>query len=316
MFYDLNVPWSIKEPDLQRTLAFLSELGYNVVALTYTLSGKLPADLTSPIPTTLPFPIPSQLRILRRCTLILSDPSQNHRISSLSTAYDILAIRPTDEKALQQACQSLDCDIISLDLTQRLSYHFKFKMLSQAIERGVRFEICYAPGVTATDSGARRNLISNATQLIRATRGRGLVISSEAKKALGCRGPWDVVNLAAVWGLGQERGREAVSKEARSVVVTAQIKRTCFRGVVDVVYGGEKPDSTKKEARVKNGLGKRKADAISNGTDSAVEGSKPISKRQQKKIDHEARMAAKKASSSESTDLLGTVPPQEASTAV
>ncbi|KAF2146523.1 uncharacterized protein K452DRAFT_199289, partial [Aplosporella prunicola CBS 121167] len=242
MFYDLNLPWSAKDqPDLQRSLAFLDELGYNVVALAHTLSGKLPADLTCPIPDPLPFPTPKNMRILRRCTLVLSDAAQNHRINNLSSAYDILAVRPVDEKTLQQACQSLDCDIISLDLSQRLGFFFKFKMLSQAIERGIKFEISYAPGVVARDAAARRNLISNATQLIRATRGRGLIISSEAKAAIGCRGPFDAVNLAAVWGLGQERGHEAVSKEARAVVVSAQLKRSSFRGVVDVVYGGEKP---------------------------------------------------------------------------
>jgi len=196
---------------------------------------------TCPIPETLPFAPPPRVRLLRRCTLILSDPAQNHRLAGLTSAYDILALRPTNEKSLQLACSSLDCDIISLDLTTRFDFHFKMKMLAQAVERGIKLEMCYSPGILATDSHARRNLISNATQLIRATRGRGLIISSEASRPVGCRGPWDVINLAAVWGLGQERGKEAVAKLARSVVVSAQLKRTSFRGAVDVVYGGEKP---------------------------------------------------------------------------
>lgn len=45
MFYDLNVPWSANDKQLPRTLAFLAELGYNVVALNHMISGKLPADL-------------------------------------------------------------------------------------------------------------------------------------------------------------------------------------------------------------------------------------------------------------------------------
>lgn len=66
------------------------------------------------------------------------------------------------------------------------------------------------------------------------------MISSEAVRAAGCRGPWDVVNLAAVWGLSQEKGKEAVSTLPRNLVANAALKRTGFRGVVDVVYGGEK----------------------------------------------------------------------------
>ena len=45
MFYDLNVQWtSAKDPELPRTLAFLAELGYNVVALNYVITGKFPTD--------------------------------------------------------------------------------------------------------------------------------------------------------------------------------------------------------------------------------------------------------------------------------
>ena len=159
--------------------------------------------------------------MLRRCTLVLSDPAQNHRLPALNAAYDILAIRPTDEKSLQQACHSLECDIISLDLTVRLGYHFKFKQMSEAIDRGIRV-----------------------------TRGRGLIISSEAGQALGCRGPSDVINLASVWGLGQERGKEAVCQEARATVVAAHLRRTSFRGVMDVVDGGRNPGHAMDDRRV------------------------------------------------------------------
>ena len=47
-FHDLNVAWSpSSNAQLPRTLAFLSELGYNVVALNHSMTGKLPADLVN-----------------------------------------------------------------------------------------------------------------------------------------------------------------------------------------------------------------------------------------------------------------------------
>lgn len=148
---------------------------------------------------------------------------------------------------------------------------------------------------------ARRNLISNATQLIRATRGRGIVISSEAKKALACRGPEDVVNLAAIWGLSQERGREAVGREARAVVVQAEMRRRSFKGVIDVVYGGEKPQ---KGAEVVGkagnavaegkGKGKRKAEVMEGLVGEIVDEVKPISKREQKRRAKKARIGGDK----------------------
>ncbi|GAB7343493.1 hypothetical protein MBLNU457_1507t1 [Dothideomycetes sp. NU457] len=252
MFYDLNVLWTpANTQEVARTLAFLAELGYNVIALNHIISGKFPTDLTCQIPDPLPFAVPNNLTILRRCTLQLSEPVANNRLAALGANYDILALRPIDEKTLQNACSNLDSDLISLDLSQRLSYFFKFKLVSECVKRGIRFEICYSQGLLG-DANARRNLISNATQLIRASRGgRGIIISSEAKRAVGCRGPWDAINLSAIWGLAQDRGYEAVSKQARSVVVSAKLKRTGYRGIIDVVYGGEKPEPVEKQAEGK-----------------------------------------------------------------
>ena len=165
--------------------------------------------------------------------------------------------------------------------------------MANALQRGVKFEICYGPGVLNSDGGAsRRNLISNATQLIRATRGKGIVISSEAKRALACRGPADVVNLAVLWGLGQERGMEAVGKEARSVAVQAEMKRRSFRGVVDVVYGGEKPErEPEKSTKDQKEKGKRKAEVLKeDGVAGGEATQKPISKREQKRQAKKARL--------------------------
>ncbi|KAL8734118.1 MAG: hypothetical protein Q9166_001603 [cf. Caloplaca sp. 2 TL-2023] len=297
MFYDLNIPYTTNHAELQRTFAFLSELGYNTVALSVTLSGKLPADLTSPIPFPLPFTAPPSLHILTRCTLHLNDPSQNHRINSLTTFYDLLAIRPTSEKTLQQTCLSLPpIEIISLDCTIRYPFYFRQKTLLAAIERGIRFEICYGQGILGTGE-ARRNLISNATQLVRATRGRGVVVSSEAQRALACRGPWDVVNLGVGWGLGKERAVEALTREARAVVVGAEMRRRSYRGVIDVVFGGEKPvvegkavdvgkkrnnEAAKGKNKVVNGT-KRKAEDSVDAEVSVKDVEKPISKREMKR---------------------------------
>ena len=120
-------------------------------------------------------------------------------------------------------------------------------------------------------------------------------MSSEAKKALGCRGPADVVNMAVLWGLGQERGTEAIAREARNVVVQADMKRRSFRGVIDVICGGEKPKKVIEEGKSKNavkGSGKRKATVISDKTADDTTLSKPISKREQKRQAKRAKIEA------------------------
>ncbi|KAF2118106.1 putative ribonuclease P complex subunit Pop2 [Lophiotrema nucula] len=289
MFYDLNVPWSDNSRELQRTIAFLDELGYDTVALAHTLTGRLPADLliwppqTPPIPSPLPFPTSRRLRILRRCNISLTDAATNHRIPQLQKHYDIVAARPTDEKTLAQACTNLDVDLISLDLTQRFEKHFKFPMLGAAITRGVKIELCYSQALLSSDPNAKRNLIGNATQLIRVSRGRGLVFSSEAKSVLGIRAPSDVINLASVWGLGHERGKDGLTKEPRAVVEFARLKRTSFKGVVDVIYGGEKAVEEKETGKKATNAQKRKAASMESTPVSLSEQEKPASKRQQKR---------------------------------
>ncbi|KAL9602146.1 MAG: hypothetical protein Q9219_002010 [cf. Caloplaca sp. 3 TL-2023] len=306
MFYDLNVPYTSNHAELQRTLAFLAELGYNTIALSHSITGKLPTDLTSPIPSPLPFPTPEPLRILTRCTLTLADTSQNHRLASLAANHAILAIRPTSEKSLQQACLSLNpVDLISLDCSIRYPFYFRHRPLLAAIDRGVRFEICYGVGVLGTGE-QKRNLIGNATQLVRATRGRGLVISSEAGRALACRGPWDVVNLGVGWGLGKERAVEAVAREARGVVVGAEMRKSSYRGVVDVVFGGEGTEKSeggeKRKGLGKVGQGgKRKAE-----DEGAEEGEKqPLSKREMKRRAKKARMERGMLADDESNTTAG-----------
>ena len=272
-------------------------VGYNSVALDHTVSGQVPANITNRIPSPLPFSVPASLQVLRRCTVHLSDPSQNHRLNSISSVYDIVALRPTTEKCLMLACQAFECDLISVDLSIRYPFYFKHTTLAVALQRGMKFEICYGPGILNSDGGAsRRNLISNATQLIRATRGRGIIMSSEARRALACRGPADVINMAVLWGLGQERGVEAVGREARSVVMQAEMKRRSHGGVVDVVYGGEKheaPVREEKAAKVKQT--KRKAEVLEHEGEEVRNSPKPISKREQKRQATKARLENTKA---------------------
>jgi ribonuclease P/MRP protein subunit RPP1 len=216
-----------------------------------------------------------------------------------------------NDKALQQACMTLDCDIISLDFSTRLPYHFKHKMLASAISRGIRFEICYSAAL-AGGADARRYLITNATALIRTTRGRGIIISSEARRALGCRAPWDVINLASVWGLKQERAKEAVCEEARKVVVRARMVRQSWRGAVEVKYGGEVPKVSAKEPE-ENLKGKGKGPKLvvaakRKAAEDREEVEAPLSKREMKRRAKKARQdAVLQASGTDTPDKENTV---------
>ncbi|KAI0881515.1 PHP domain-like protein [Annulohypoxylon maeteangense] len=300
MLYDLNIAWSTttSASDLERTLRFSSQLGYNVVALNHTLDAPLPSHLTNPLPKFSPTNTNSSSTtesrtqriptVLRRLTITLSDPSQNPQLPKAAQLYDILALRPQTEKAFQAACLTVsatDISIISLDLTTRLPFYLRPKPCMAAVNRGLRFEICYSRALASgADARARANFIGNVAQLVRATRGRGLVVSSEAVGAMGLRAPADVVNLLAVWGLSTERGGEALRENPRGVVVNEGIKRSGFRGVVDIVAVAERGDGGEERGIGKQRDGKDNKRKNGEGSGGGEGGDQPVSKRQAKKL--------------------------------
>ncbi|CAG9950858.1 unnamed protein product [Clonostachys rosea f. rosea IK726] len=237
MLYDLNVPWSPSTTDSQllQTLTLSASLGYGAVALNTTLTQAPSGQQGVPFPKLSPDSSTKLPRILHRATLVLDDPAaSNFSLPALVRMYDILAVRPLSDKAFQNACLTFDTPIISMDLTQNLGFYFRPKPCMAAVSRGVRFEICYSQALAA-DARGRAQFIANATGLIH------------------------VVNLLDVWGLGREKGMEGLGSVPRSVVVNEGVKRTGFRGVVDVVQALDAP-FTKEKQEGQPGQGGNKKD--------------------------------------------------------
>ncbi|PWN54189.1 PHP domain-like protein [Violaceomyces palustris] len=196
---------------------------------------------------------------LSRMTLLLDDSSLGKAGTGLINSnagplqsYDLLAVKPLTESTFQHACISLSelkpfgIDIISLDFTSspRLPFFLKRSTVNAALENGVMFEICYGPAVgsCSTSDGnlradpqsmakARRNLISGVRDLLRITNGKGVFFSSGVSEALGLRGPYDVINLATIFGMTNSAARDALSSNCYSLLMRARTRKT-FRGVV------------------------------------------------------------------------------------
>lgn len=294
MLYDLNIAWSssTSPTDLARTLKFSANLGYKVVALNQTLGVPIPPQPTSSLPK---FPATDPKSqddtlptVLTRCTVPLADNSIGHHMLRLVNVYDIVAVRPIDEKSFQTACLNIEgANLISLDLTQFQTYHFKPLTVLAAVNRGMRFEVCYSQFLSA-DARGRATFIGNLMQLVRATKGRGLVVSSGTRNVMGLRGPADVTNLLAVWGLSTEKGKEALGVNPRGLVVNEAMRRKGFRGVVQIVQVADRPKITGDkmegvEQEMATDEGQSKAGQKRKGGDAQGQGDAPVSKRQAKK---------------------------------
>lgn len=144
--------------------------------------------------------------------------------SEIAESYDLVAAVPQTEQLFEDCCRRLNIDLISLDLTERVPFRMSLPAVAAAIGRGVHFEICYAPALR--DSATRRNIVANAQQLLRLTRGRNIVLSSGALRPMDLRGPHDVANLGiSLLGMSHECAHKAVGSNLANVLMRAQLRR-------------------------------------------------------------------------------------------
>lgn len=242
-FGDLCIAHHNDSRETESLISKAVKLGYETIAISSTFlltnikKTKLKTSCPSPvdwneIPTVKTLKARNKnLKILSRLTVPLEENSQMHQLATDTVlSYDILAVRPGTDKIFQQCCGNLDVDIISIDMTSRLPFYLKLPQVKQAIERGIHFEIVYSPAIR--DNTQRRYIISNAMELVRASKGRNIIMSSEAENQMDLRGPYDVANLGRLFGLKEEQCKAAVSRNVRAVLYHAQARRGTEKSTV------------------------------------------------------------------------------------
>ncbi|KAJ2658608.1 RNA-binding RNA processing protein rpp1 [Coemansia sp. RSA 1200] len=282
MFYDLNIAlpesagraggqisnqnWTHIAQTIEQARAY----GYNVVALNQTILGKLTSEhinvwksvpsisgavyswdretgarISSNVAGRVPR---DHIRVLRRLTLVVSDASHGLSISSsgggLANEYDVVAVRPTSEKLLLAAIGgSWDTvDLISLDMASRWGFFVKHKPAGQALTSGYAFEISYAPALT--DSLTRQQWVSNASSIVRITRGKGIVWTSGATKPFDLRTPYDIAALGEALQLNSDLSKRALSTHARAVLMHAFTRASTLKAVISVRSAPESGDDS------------------------------------------------------------------------
>ncbi|MFQ6638818.1 hypothetical protein Gotur_015198 [Gossypium turneri] len=164
-FFDLNIPYTDSTPlsKANSTVAKSTrikivikamELGYTGIAYNRTIRGVMSDRDRCSIPLL-------GLSSLLNVAPFLSSSSQalNSGNPILKT-YDIVAVRPLNQNAFDQACEKAEVDIISIDFSDKLPFRLKLPMVKAAIKRGIYFEITYSDLIV--DVHQRRQIISNA----------------------------------------------------------------------------------------------------------------------------------------------------------
>ncbi|CAA0835128.1 Polymerase/histidinol phosphatase-like, partial [Striga hermonthica] len=193
-FFDLNIPYhesdrnTVDKSSLQSRRLKLAlkamELGYTGVAYNRTLKGVMSESDRCSIPL---FPlskltpsssaffsavkfhrdlmniaVSSSFRQYTRLTVIVDIASHALALNAgnpIIRSYDIVAVRPMNQNAFDQACQTAEVDMIAIDFSDKLPFRLKQPMVKAAIKRGVYFEIKYSG--LLSDAQTRRQIISN-----------------------------------------------------------------------------------------------------------------------------------------------------------
>ncbi|XP_005813208.1 ribonuclease P protein subunit p30 isoform X1 [Xiphophorus maculatus] len=233
VFMDLNVLFSADRSRLQSLVETAAHLGFSTVAINYVYESttKMKQEVPSPVPINeLIGQLPvvqgrsRPIKVLNRLTVVMSEASHFRPNDAEYRAFDLLAVQPTTEKLFHTTCMLCDIDIICISVTEKLPFFFKRAPINGAIDRGVMFEVSYASALR--DSTMRRYTITNAVCLMESCKGKNVIVSSAAEKALELRGPYDIINLGALFGLSDADSKEAVSSNCRAVLLHAETRKT------------------------------------------------------------------------------------------
>jgi len=226
---------------IEARIDILVHLGYSVVAFNQVIKTKVE-------PKTFVNALDPLLRLmkkrpgliyLKRLTIVLDEDSEKgfgltNAHSNLFSPFDVIALAPTTETSFSLACLThtqpspLSAHIISVPLDlPRLPFRMKHTMVRTALRNGAVFEISYA---SALDNTAKRNWWAAAREVVRVTKGKGLIVTGGSAEVADLRAPKDVGNLVTFLGLAQDMAHNAATTIPKSLVLRAQTRKT-YRAV-------------------------------------------------------------------------------------
>lgn len=130
-------------------------------------------------------------------------------------------VRANAEMVFEQICkgEKAESDIIALDLHCRLPFYITKSHIKQALVRGAVFEINYGSGMFEFQENGdknlklkRQNFLSNAMTIVRLSKGRGVILTSDVNRKVFMRSPIDCVNMTKMLGMSQDQAMNVTTK--------------------------------------------------------------------------------------------------------
>ena len=160
--------------------------------------------------------------ILSRLTIVISDNEFliHYNKSDNVKKYDLLSVIPKTAQCLISLHKSsFRFDILGLKTNLIFDVKWSRKLYNECVDKYMHFELQYAPAIT--DREDRRRIISLAHTFQSVGKSKKIILTSGAKFPIELRCPSDVSNLAFIFGLNENQGKEAVKKNCLDVYRTA-----------------------------------------------------------------------------------------------
>ncbi|GAA5968624.1 hypothetical protein JCM11641_007704 [Rhodosporidiobolus odoratus] len=268
--YDVVASWTRQDLiDMQHKVKLASMLGYSTLLLTLSIPPTFdPSNLVFPTPlfpdldprTATPGTPGLVMQLWRINVQGYTDEAvkgaggkgwygfANSTAALYPPQTTLLSVTPTSLTSFSHVALSLSPPsafsptLIILDpsLSPRLPFPLKRGLISSLSRAGVRFELILRgvtrqdePGEQPGEAGKRRrNWIAGAREVVRATEGKGVVISSGAHKAGEMRGSEDLINLCSLIGLPPAAAKDTLTVNPQRAVLRGLSLRQTYRGVL------------------------------------------------------------------------------------
>lgn len=241
-FYDLCLQESLfTQEDSEDVIKRLYDYGYKTIAVNQLIEDKIiepkkkkkkgePRETQDIVPQ--PYNVAKlqelasnfgyyDFKVLNRLTVSFASQDVFHKITKSPNykKYDLVACAPTTNQALMFTCNTFEADIFTFNPENKFNLRLSRKTYNQLIERGYHFELLYSPAVE--DSSKRKNLIHASHLYHSLGKSRNIFFSSGATTFIYIRGPYDIINLGFIFGLGELQSRCAVNEFPQKIVVNS-----------------------------------------------------------------------------------------------
>ncbi|KII85625.1 hypothetical protein PLICRDRAFT_85477, partial [Plicaturopsis crispa FD-325 SS-3] len=230
---------------IERRIDLLVQLGYVVVAFNQTVHNKVDPKTHVNAVDGLVEKLSKRPGVvyLKRLTIVLDEESDkgfglSNANAFIFAPYDLIALAPTTASTFSLACLThsvpspLTAHIISLPLTlPRLPFHLKHTLVRTALKNGAVFELTYVGALGGDTEAGKRNWWAAAREVVRVTKGKGIIVSGAVVADADLRAPRDIGNLITFLGLPQDGAHDASTKTPKSLVLRAQTRKT-YRAIL------------------------------------------------------------------------------------